>query len=186
MKTLAAIVKFLSSSAAVVILLTAPALAQRDHLTDAESELLRYHQELDKRIEILIKAADRRFAIINGAPQPAPKKSDKDEPDWGDNPKGTRAQLLGDVAGILDEAIEKIDDVGQRDAKNSLASKSLRKLHEAAARYMTMLQAMKSKVNEPDEIAALDRIAENANQIIEAGNKMPTPAPEESPPKRKP
>src|SRR5258708_28582817 len=81
----------------------------RDHLTDQETELVRFHQELDKRIEVFIKAIDRRFAIINGTAQPATKKSVKEEPEWGEVPKGTRAELLGDIAGILDEAITNID-----------------------------------------------------------------------------
>src|SRR2546427_8046397 len=91
---------------ATSLLLAISATAQtRDHLTDAETDLIRFYQELDKRTEVFIKAADRRFAIINGAAQPSVKKGTKDEPEWGDAPKGTHAQLLGDIAGILDEAI---------------------------------------------------------------------------------
>src|SRR5713226_7196057 len=104
----------------VALLLAGSAAAQkRDHLTDQESELVRDNQELDKRTEVFIKAIDRRFAIINGTIVPStPKKTKKDEPDWGAPPKGTRAELLGDIAGILDEAITNIDDVSRRDAKN--------------------------------------------------------------------
>src|SRR5438876_11239689 len=87
----------------------------RDHLTDQETDLIRYHQELDKRIDVFIKAIDRRFAIINNTAQLSVKKKDKDEPDWGELPKGSRADLLGDIAGILDEAITNIDDVSRRD-----------------------------------------------------------------------
>ena len=58
----------------------------RDHLTDQETELVRFYQELDKRIEVFVKAIDRRFAIINGTTQPAARKSVKDEPDWGEAP----------------------------------------------------------------------------------------------------
>src|ERR1043166_7671394 len=93
-------------------LIGAPACAQsRDHLTDPETELVREYQQLDKRIEVFIKAIDRRFAIINGTPQPAPKKKNQDKEDWGELPKGSRAELLDDIAGILDEAINNIDDV---------------------------------------------------------------------------
>ena len=82
-------------------LLTGSASGQtRDHLTDQESELVRYYQELDKRTDIFIKAIDRRFAIINGTAPPPTKKLIKDEPDWGEIPKGTHAELLGDIAGI--------------------------------------------------------------------------------------
>jgi len=87
---------------AILLLFCAPSRAQRDHFTDAETDLIRFYQELDKRIEVMIKAADRRFAIINGAPQPSTKRLVKDEPDWGEVPKGTRAQLLDDIAGILE------------------------------------------------------------------------------------
>src|SRR5262252_5635624 len=82
----------------------------RDHLTEQEADVIRFHQELDKRTDVFIKAIDRRFASINGAPLPPPKKTEKDEPEWGNAPTGTRAQLLGDIAGILDEAITNIDD----------------------------------------------------------------------------
>ncbi|MGZ9273040.1 MAG: hypothetical protein ACXW6T_28285, partial [Candidatus Binatia bacterium] len=89
-----------------VLLIAVSASAQtRDNLTDQETELVRFHQELDKRIEVFIKAIDRRFAIINGtAPPPPPpsKKLIKDEPEWGDQPRGTHTELLGDIAGILD------------------------------------------------------------------------------------
>src|SRR5215510_12584032 len=83
----------------------ASAFAQtRDHLTDPETDLIRFHQELDKRTEVFIKAIDRRLQIINGVADPKMKTVMKGEPEWGDAPKGTRAQLIGDIAGILDEA----------------------------------------------------------------------------------
>src|SRR2546423_9117794 len=151
---------------------------QRDNLTDAETELIRFHQELDKRIEVFIKAADRRLAIINGTAQPSTKKLMKDEPDWGDLPKGTHTALLSDIAGILDEAITNIDDVSRRDERSPLVSRALRKLTTAANGYLNQLVALRGKTNDPDEIAAMERVADNANQIIEAGGKLgPAPPP---------
>jgi len=158
----------------------------RDHLTDQETELVRFHQELDKRIEVFIKAIDRRFAIINGTAQPATKKSTKDEPEWGDAPKGTRAELLGDIAGILDEAITNIDDVSRRDEKNPLISRALRRLTSSANGYLNQLAALKSKAKEPDEESAIEHVANNANQIIEVGNKLPPPTAESDKKKKKP
>jgi hypothetical protein len=165
---------------AVFLLFATPALAQtRDHLTDPETELVRFHQELDKRTEIFIKAIDRRFALINGTALPSTKKLVKDEPEWGEPPKGTRAQLLSDIAGILDEAITNIDDVSRRDEKNPLISRSLRKLTAAANGYLGQLAGLKNQVKEPEEISALERVADNANQIIEVGRRLPPPAAEE-------
>jgi hypothetical protein len=163
------------------IFLFAPSVSAqtRDFLTEQEAELVRFHQELDKRIEVFIKAIDRRFAIINGTAQPSSKKSEKDEPDWGDVPKGTRAQLLGDVAGILDAAIENIDGVSRRDEKNPLIPRSLRKLTAASRGYLNQLAALKNQAKDPDEIAALERAADNASQIIEAGSKLAPPSTKE-------
>jgi len=175
-----------STLLAGVIFFGGTAHAQRDHLTDAETELIRFHQELDKRIDVFIKAADRRFAILNGSTQPSTKKTTKDEPDWGDVPKGTRAELLGDIAGILDEAITNIDDVSRRDEKNPQISRSLRKLTNAVNGYLMQLNAMKSKVTNPDETAAIERVADNANQILEAGKNLPAATAEDGKKKKKP
>lgn len=170
-----------------VLLIAAPAAAQkRDHLTDPETELVRYYQELDKRIEIFIKAIDRRFAIINHTTQPSSKKLAKDEPEWGELPKGTRTELLDDIAGILDEAITNIDDVSRRDEKNPMISRALRRLTKAANGYATQLAAMHNQTKDADEQAAIERVADNANQIIEVGAKLPPPAAEPDPKKKKP
>ncbi len=158
----------------------------RDHLTDQETELVRYHQELDKRIEILIKAIDRRFAILNGTKQPDLKPSEKDEPEWGEVPKGSRADLFGDIAGILDEAITNLDDVSRRDEKNPLISRALRKLTASSAKYLAQLTTLREQAKDPDEAAAIDRVADNAKQIIEVGGKLPPPPPETEKKKKKP
>ena len=173
------ITKSLLLFAAVITLplFTISAAAQtRDHLTDAESELIRFHQELDKRIEVFIKAIDRRFAIINGTAEPKIKKVSKEEPDWGDAPKGTRTELISDIAGILDEAITNIDDVSRRDEKSPLISRSLRRLTSAATGYATQLTAMSKQTKDNDELYAIEHALDNANDIIEAGSKLPPPA----------
>ena len=158
----------------------------RDHLTDQETDLIRYHQELDKRIDVFIKAIDRRFAIVNNTAQPSVKKKDKDEPDWGDLPKGSRADLLGDIAGILDEAITNIDDVSRRDEKNPLIPRALRKLTAATRGYVDQLTALKNRSKDPDESSTIERALDNANQIIEAGSKLPAPSADENKKKKKP
>jgi|SRR5689334_4691509 len=173
------ITKSLPLFAAIITtqLFAGPAVGQtRDHLTDAETDLIRFHQELDKRTEIFIKAIDRRFEIINGVADPKMKKVIKGEPDWGDAPKGTRAQLIGDIAGILDEAITNIDDVSRRDEKSPLISRSLRRLTTAATGYATQLTAMRKQTKDNDELYAIEQALDNANDIIEAGNKLPPPA----------
>lgn len=169
------------------ILLLAPVVSAqtRDFLTEQEAELVRFHQELDGRIEVFIKAIDRRFAIINGTAQPKSKKSSSDEPEWGEVPKGTRAQLLDDIAGILDAAIENIDDVSRKDERNPLISRSLRRLTNATQGYLNQLSALRDKVKDADEIATVERVADQANQIIEAGSKLAPPSADEDKKKKK-
>ena len=163
--------------AVVSLSFAAIAAAQpRDHLTDQETDLIRFHQQLDKRIEVFIKAIDRRFAIINGLEQAKIKKIDKEEPEWGDLPKGSRAQLLGDIASILDEAINKIDDVSSRDEKNPLIFRALRKLTAATTGYVTQVKTIASQTKDADELSAIDRVLQQAEQIIEAGNQLPPPS----------
>ncbi|HEX7530506.1 MAG TPA: hypothetical protein VF333_05125 [Pyrinomonadaceae bacterium] len=181
------IVTTLGALFAGLLLISGSVSAQtRDHLTDQETELVRFHQELDKRIEVFIKAIDRRFAIINGTAPLVVKKLVKDEPEWGEVPKGTHTELLGDIAGILDEAITNIDDVNHRDEKNPLISRSLRKLTSSAKGYLNQLAVLKNQAKDPDEAAAIDRVADNANQIIEVGSKLPPPTPESDKKKKKP
>ena len=157
--------------------LAAIAAAQpRDHLTDQETDLIRFHQQLDKRMDVFIKAMDRRFAIINGVQQVKTKKIDKEEPEWGDLPKGTRAQLLGDIASILDEAITNIDDVSRRDEKNPLISRSLRKLTAATNSYVAQLKSLASQTKDADELSAIERVLQHAEQILEVGNQLPPPS----------
>jgi hypothetical protein len=170
----------------ISMLFAIPVAAQaRDHLTDPETDLVRYWQELDKRTEVFIKAADRRFAIVNGAAPPAMKKAMKDEPEWGEVPKGTRAQLLGDIAGILDEAITNIDNTATRDPKNPLVTRALRKLNNAANGYTQQLASLKTKLTDPDEIAAMERINDETNEIIAASGHLVSGAVEDEPPDKK-
>lgn len=148
----------------------------RDHLTDQETDLIRFHQQLDKRIDVFIKAMDRRLAIINGLEQAKTKKIDREEPEWGDLPKGSRAQLLGDIASILDEAITNIDDVSRRDEKSPLISRSLRKLTAATNGYVTQVKSLATQTKDADELSAIERVIQHAEQIIEVGNQLPPPS----------
>lgn len=162
----------------LIVIVALPSLAsvqtgRRDHLTPQEADLVRDEQELDKRTELFIKAADRRFAVLNGTPITMPKKKTKEgEPeDWGEPPKGTRTELLSDIGGILDEAIDNIDNVSTRDPKNPLLGTSLRKLAAAARKYGTQLGSMREQAKDADEYAAIDRALESLQQILDAEPK---------------
>ena len=151
--------------------------AQRDHLTPEEQELVKDAQILDKRIEVFIKAADRRLLVIRGgsADGATSKQLKKDSEKWGALPSGSRAELIRDVAKILDEAITNIDDVSARDEKNPLIAKALRKLAAETTRIVEQLKPLQSQAQGEAEIGSFEELIDNAESILQAANKLPPP-----------
>lgn len=156
--------------------LTAAAVARpqtRDHLTEKEVELVQEAQELDKRIGVFIKAADRRLLVIKGLDPVSAKDLKKDAEFWGDLPSGTRSELVGDIAKILDEAITNIDDVSARDEKNPALPRVVRKLAAAASRIITQLKPLQASATDAVEVSNFAALLENAETIVEAAGKIP-------------
>lgn len=148
----------------------------RDHLTTQEADIVREEQTLDRRTAVFIKAIERRFLVLTDPGAATSKAVQKDSEKWGELPKGTRTELFSDIAKILDEAITNIDDVAEREAKNPLLAKSLRKLSEASTRFLAQLTSMRAAAQLDEEREAIDRAVENAQSIINAAQKLPPPA----------
>jgi len=157
--------------------ITANAFQGRDHLTPKEVDLVKDAQELDKRMDVFIKAADRRLLVIAGGTTDAAtaKQLKKDSDAWGELPTGSRAELISDIARILDEAITNIDDVSARDEKNPLIAKALRKLAAEATRIVTQIKPFSSQAQGEAEVASFEQLMENADSIVAAANKLPPP-----------
>lgn len=143
---------------------------KRDHLTEAEIEIVRDTQELDARAKVLVKAAERRFVALGVLAElrPAKKEKEKDNSDWGAPPAGTRAELLGDIPKILEEAMNKIDDVFTRDAKNPLIPKALKILADAAARFQSVTSSLDAKAASDGEREAVFQIKRDLENILQA------------------
>ena len=157
--------------------------SQRDHLTPQEIELVRDAQEIDLRSTVFIKAVERRMRIITGqSPEDAKEAAKKEKGDkldkevasaeWGDLPKATRAELLYDVAHILDEAIENVDDTAQHNPKSPLLPKAVRKLSDACTRWLAQLTPMRETTADKAEREQLEQAIDNAQQIVEAAKKL--------------
>jgi hypothetical protein len=153
-----------------------------DHLTPQEIQLVQDAQALDQRIEVFIKAMQRRMMVLSGAPIPVAsgnkKEAQKEAELWGDLPTGSRAKLIDDIAQILDESITNIDDVSMHDEKNPLIPKALRKLSAAATQIGTQLAAMKEQTKDRAEIAGIEQTLESAQTIVDATTKLPPPVAE--------
>jgi hypothetical protein len=148
---------------------------QRDHLTQQEVDLVKDAQILDKRIDVFIHAAERRLMVINGSATATAnaKQLKKDSERWGELPTGSRAELVSDIARILDEAITNIDDVSSRDERNPLIAKSLRKLALAVNSIMGQLKPLSADAKSEAEVASFEMLNEDAQSILEAANKLP-------------
>lgn len=159
----------------VLLLFIAPSAAaqKRDHLTPQEVDLVKEAQVLDKRIDVFIKAADRRMLAINGGAAADAKQLKKDAERWGELPTGSRAELVSDIARIFDEAITNIDDVSARDERNPLIPKSLRKLAQAVNMILEQLKPLRTDAKTEAEIAGFELLYEDAQSIFEAVAKLP-------------
>ncbi len=149
----------------------------RDHLTPQEVDLVKEAQVLDKRIDVFIKAADRRMLVLSGgagtANAASARQLKKDAALWGELPTGSRAELVSDIARILDEAITNIDDVSARDERNPLIAKSLRKLAQAVNTIMEQIKPLSVNAKTDAEIASFEMLNEDAQSILEAATKLP-------------
>ncbi|HEX8737985.1 MAG TPA: hypothetical protein VF721_21815 [Pyrinomonadaceae bacterium] len=159
--------------AAYCSLVSVNAQQRRDYLTEQEADLVREAQQLDLRIDILNKAVERRFLILNGR-----QAELKDVEKWG-TPKGTPANLLYDVSKILLSAIDNIEYVAEKDAKNTLFPKAIHKLADASRKFLPQLEAYKSRFQDKMEQAAILTSIDYCNQIIEASARVPKDAPKE-------
>jgi hypothetical protein len=88
-------------------------------------------------------------------------------------PTGSRFELVGDIARIFDEAITNIDNVSERDERNPLIPKSLRKLATSVTSIMEQLKPLRTEAKSDAEIASLELLNEDAQSILAAASKLP-------------
>ncbi|MCA1565045.1 MAG: hypothetical protein LC803_05315 [Acidobacteria bacterium] len=159
---------------------------RREHLTEQEMDMVRDTQELDRRIALFVKIAERRVAAVTAAAPTPQAPSAKDLEKWGALPQGTRTQLFNDLARILDEAINNIDDVAVRTPGSSLIPKAVKHLSNAAARFLPQLTPLRANASAEGEREALEQAIENLQQVLDAAKKLPEETPEQKGEKKKP
>lgn len=146
-----------------------PAQAQkRDHLTEQEVDQVREMQEIDQRIAVFVKAADRRLLVLT---TPNAVQKPKEEEVWGPLPKGTKVELLNDYKRILEEAEEKMEDAFERSSKNEKLPKALAKFKEGVTRHIAQLRALAPQLSNPKEQRALAEAIEEAETVTKGSLK---------------
>jgi len=146
---------------------------KRDNLTDAEDLLIRDAQEIDTRMEILVKVIDRRFLALSDPNAAQSKQAQKNLNKWGELRTGSRAELFADIEKTLDEAIGKIDGVSEKDQKSSLFRKAVRILADGCKQFLPQLKPFAEKATDEKEKSPIYNSIEYCNQIIEASGKVP-------------
>ena len=150
-----------------------PAQAKRrDHLNEAEADRVREAQIIDERTKVFIKAAERRFLALTNPSAATSKEALKDAEKWGAWPVGTRGELLGDLAGLLDEAINNIDGVAESHPNEKLLPKALRALATACQRWQPVLLNLRAQA-QPAEKQPLEEALEYIESILQAGRQLP-------------
>jgi hypothetical protein len=165
---------------AFAVLVTSAAGQRRDFVTEQEAELIRDAQEVDARIEVLMKFVDRRLAAagIAGHKWSMPKKNSET---WGPEPEGTRSQLLSDIRRILQKSIDDIDDIASRTSTSTegnevggrLFPKAMRNLIASATRFKPIFESELAKTKTESDRGLLIQSIEFCDQILEASSKVP-------------
>ncbi|MEP6847993.1 MAG: hypothetical protein ABI999_03990 [Acidobacteriota bacterium] len=185
-------VLFVALSALVMAAPSANA-QRRDYLTEDEVEIVRDAQQIDSRMKVLMRAIDRRFAVLGiDAGGNVPKeKSDA----WGPAPTGTRMELLDDIRRIIQKAVDDIDNLSERPdsivveapTKKEKPKKyedvfppAVRVLAAAARRYEPILKREYEASKDERERGLLSQSGDLCEEIIAAEGRLKSDPPKKS------
>lgn len=152
---------------------------RRDHLTAEEIEIVRDVQEIDYRMIVFIKAIERRLIVLEGGikklDEKQQKKLTKEAEIWGELPKGTNTELISDIDKILDESISKIEDVADRNVESDLLPLAIHLMADRSKLLIPRIEKFSVDNKNAREIALINSIVKNCNEIIEASAKITRP-----------
>ncbi|HXF05212.1 MAG TPA: hypothetical protein VNM72_07335 [Blastocatellia bacterium] len=130
-----------------------------EYLTPKEINQLKEAQEIDLRVKVLMKIAERRLLLLENR---SAQQSKKEEEEWGPLPKASPATLLNHYVKAVDETIINIEDAHSREAETELLYKALKAFREATERHLARLTALERTLTSDEEKAALARALEAA------------------------
>jgi len=181
-------------TALLLLFISVDASAQRrDFLNEAEVEIVRDAQDIDTRIDVLLRMADRRFNVL-GMDVKGWKDAAKTSDVWGEPPKGSRTDLFSDIKRIVQKAVDDIDNLSSnpdaapiREKDDKRAKKdherfprAVRNLAAGANRYMGPLKAELDRSTNEGERGLIISTLDLCEQIIEAVKKLPAEVKPES------
>lgn len=151
--------------------------------------MIRDAQQIDMRVDVLVKIIDRRFAAAGIEVGPT-TISAKDTDKWG-TLAGTRSDYLFDIKRILQKAIDDIDNLSERpdsmvievpDPKDKrskkpktfgdLFPKAVRSLAAAATRYKPALETALAATKDDKERGSILDSIDMCEEIIASVQKL--------------
>lgn len=168
----------------VLILIVTAVLAptveaqRRDHLTSEEIELVRDVQEIDFRMGLFVNAIERRLWSLNGPEKLTIEQTGRIEKDfekWGALPQGARQNLISDIDKILNEAIDKFEDVFDREPKSPLIPFAYYVLADYCVELIPKLETLTDGTSDLAVIGPLRRSDSSCRNILEARDQITRP-----------
>ena len=100
-------------------------------MTPQEVDLVKEAQELDKRIDVFVKAADRRLLVLNGVDAASAKQLKKDAELWGELPRNDvigapRREADDEADGFVRKLLGKGDSAEHRQDSHTRGRKKSR------------------------------------------------------------
>jgi acyl-CoA reductase-like NAD-dependent aldehyde dehydrogenase len=164
---------------AISLVLTIPAATysaypsasqRRDFLSMKEIERLQEAQRIDLRISVLVTAADRRFAAL-GLRTPVRKS----ERDWGENPQGTREELLRDIDRIIMKAIDDVDYAATQESNSKFFRNGVVNLKKSCDEYEGYFRKLLDASDTDREKGVILSSLERCAQVVEAWARLDLP-----------
>jgi hypothetical protein len=141
---------------------------QNEYLTKNEIEKIRMAQQIDERVKVLMKVADRRLLLVENSSAAISKK---EEEQWGPLPRGSSTELLSQYVKAIDETIVNIEDAYSQDPGDEFLYKALKTFGEATELQLNKLKTLRATVKAENDLGELDRAIEAAELANEDAKK---------------
>ncbi|PYP87133.1 MAG: hypothetical protein DMF61_10835 [Blastocatellia bacterium AA13] len=145
-------------------------LLSGDYLTEGEDNHVREAQQIDARVRVFVKIADRRLSALSGKlPETTDKKEikrrEEETREWGALPTLSRLELLTHYRRAIEEGMAKLEDAYERNPKASTIPRALQHLKESTERQLQTLKSL--QVDTEAEKGALSRAISAAETALD-------------------
>lgn len=158
-----------------------------DYLNEQEIDRVREAQEIDKRVAVFLRIAERRLNAILGASasqtttaqkdkkdkKKDKKSEDKDESnDYGPEPTGSTEELLRNYTSVMNELLDKIDDVYEKKKADPKLPSAIDKLYDVGQSHMKRLDQIRSKIDSNSEQTELEKALETVKMAVDGAREF--------------